>query len=149
MQFFAVFTTLAAFAAVAVSSPVNVAENTGSASIISDAEMAHWLATTDAELTFIGALPNPLAKRSAQTTTVTFCTKSIGPICGGTCTVYTGGVTCLDTTGTACISATKDVGFCDETECNGDCSALSQCGTTMAGGFCATPNTKSILVSPL
>ncbi|KAI0372670.1 hypothetical protein BV20DRAFT_1042454 [Pilatotrama ljubarskyi] len=147
MQFLAAFVTLAAFTAVVVASPV--AKDATSASIVSDAEMAHWIATTDAELTFVGELPNPLAKRSAQTTTVTFCTKSVGPICGGTCTVYTGGATCLDTLGTACISATKDVGFCDESECNGDCSALSQCGTTMASGFCATPNTKSILVSPL
>ncbi|KAI0372666.1 hypothetical protein BV20DRAFT_963718 [Pilatotrama ljubarskyi] len=111
--------------------------------------MAHWIATTDAELTFVGDLPNPLAKRSAQSTTVTYCTKRIGTICGGTCTVYTGGATCLDAVGTTCLTATKDIGFCDETECNGDCNALSLCGTSMASGFCFTPNTQSILVSPL
>ncbi|KAI0351908.1 hypothetical protein OH77DRAFT_842553 [Trametes cingulata] len=151
MQFSAIFIAVAAFAAAVVAGPAGreVTENTTSASIVSDAEMAHFLATTDAKLTFIGDLPNPLAKRSAQTTTVTYCTKRVGTICGGTCTVYTGGATCLDATGTTCISATKDIGFCDETECNGDCSALSLCGTTLASGFCFTPNTQSILVSPL
>ncbi|KAI0351897.1 hypothetical protein OH77DRAFT_1429202 [Trametes cingulata] len=117
--------------------------------IVSDAEMAHFLANTDAELTFIGDLPNPLEKRSAQSTTVTYCTKRIGTICGGTCTVYTGGATCLDAAGTTCLTATKDIGFCDESGCDGNCNALSLCGTSMASGFCFTPNTESILVSPL
>ncbi|KAI0372422.1 hypothetical protein BV20DRAFT_964003 [Pilatotrama ljubarskyi] len=111
--------------------------------------MAHFLATTDAELIFVGEKPNPLAKRSAQTTTVTYCTKAIGSICGGTCTVYNGGATCLDAAGTACIAATKDVGFCDEVGCNGSCNILSECGTQMASGFCLTPETASILVSSL
>lgn len=111
--------------------------------------MAHFLATTDAELTFIGEPINPLAKRAAQTTTVTFCTKRVGNICGGTCTVYTGGATCLDAASTVCMSATKDVGFCDLTGCNGNCNAMSTCGTPMGSGFCFTPNTQSILVSSL
>lgn len=120
-----------------------------SSSIVSEAEMAHFLATTDAELTFIGDAPNPLAKRSAQTTSVTFCTKRVGSICGGTCTVYTGGATCLDASGTVCMSSTKDVGFCDQTGCNGNCNAMSACGTQMGNGFCFTPNTQSIIVSSL
>lgn len=111
--------------------------------------MAHFLATTDAELTFIGEPFNPLAKRAAQATTVTFCTKRIGNICGGTCTVYNGGATCLDAANTTCMSATQDVGFCDELGCDGNCNTMSQCGTPMGNGFCFTPDTQSILVSSL
>ncbi|KAI0372652.1 hypothetical protein BV20DRAFT_990852 [Pilatotrama ljubarskyi] len=144
MQFTKFFATLAAFATVVVASPAGI-----TSSIISDAEMAHWIANTDAELTFFGDLPNPLEKRAAQSTTVTYCTKRIGTICGGTCTVYTGGATCLDAAGTTCLTATKDIGFCDEIGCDGNCNALSLCGTSMASGFCFTPNTESILVSPL
>ncbi|KAI0351916.1 hypothetical protein OH77DRAFT_843318 [Trametes cingulata] len=151
MQISTIVAAVAAFAASVVAGPAarSAAEKTISASIITEAEMAHFIANTDAKLTFIGEPPNPLAKRSAQSTSVMYCTKRIGPICGGTCTVYSGGATCLDATGTTCISATHDVGFCDETECNGNCNALSQCGTTMPNGFCFTPNTASILVSPL
>ncbi|KAI0628231.1 hypothetical protein C8Q77DRAFT_1150458 [Trametes polyzona] len=47
-----------------------------------------------------------------------------------------------------CISASRDIGFCDQTSCNGNCNALSQCGTQMGNGFCFTPGTESILVSP-
>ena len=115
--------------------------------IISDAEMAHWLANTDAELTFIGQPPNPLARRKEQSTTVTYCNKRVGPICGGTCTVYTGGPTCLATNNVQCLTATRDIGFCDEAECNGDCEALSECGTPLGSGFCFAPQTLSILIS--
>ncbi|KAI0334601.1 hypothetical protein GY45DRAFT_1318195 [Cubamyces sp. BRFM 1775] len=146
MQFSAIFYTLAAFAAVAVAVPTTSETGTFSA-IISDAEMAHWLANTDAELTFIGEPFNPLLKRSAQTTTVTYCTKRVGPICGGSCSVYQGGATCLATPGTVCIAATNDIGFCDAAGCNGDCSDLASCGTGLNGGFCYTPGTASILVS--
>ncbi|OJT08592.1 hypothetical protein TRAPUB_519 [Trametes pubescens] len=96
--------------------------------------MAHFLATTDAELTFIGEAINPLVKRSAQATTVTFCTKRVGNICGGTCTVYTGGATCLDAADTVCMSSTKDVGFCDQTGCNGNCELQRHVGVRHADG---------------
>ncbi|KAI0817010.1 hypothetical protein BC628DRAFT_1096393 [Trametes gibbosa] len=169
MQFSAIFVAIAALASVAIASPAVVShagsscrssaliflpakpvvDREVSASIISEAELAHWLATTDAELTFIGEPFNPLAKRSAQTTTVTYCTKSVGPICGGTCTVYNGGAACIDAAGTTCIAATRDIGFCDLAGCAGNCNALSQCGTSMSNGFCFTPDTQSILVSSL
>ncbi|KAL1943013.1 hypothetical protein VTO73DRAFT_4684 [Trametes versicolor] len=145
MQLSVIFVTIATLATAAFASPVS--ETSGA--IISEAEFAHWLATTDAELTFIGDRPNPLAKRSAQSTIVTYCTKRVGGICGGSCSVYNGGATCLDATGTNCIAATRDVGFCDKTGCEGNCNAMSLCGTPMGNGFCATPNTQSILVSSL
>ncbi|KAI0351918.1 hypothetical protein OH77DRAFT_1429234 [Trametes cingulata] len=145
MQFSALFTTIVAFAAAAVvASPAATMS-----SIVSEAEMAHFIATTDAELTFIGEPPNPLSKRHALSTTVMYCTKRIGNICGGSCTVYTGGATCLATPNTSCISATRDVGYCDEAGCNGNCEPMSLCGTPMGSGFCFTPQTMSILVSPL
>ncbi|KAI0372673.1 hypothetical protein BV20DRAFT_38332 [Pilatotrama ljubarskyi] len=155
MQFSTLFIAIVAFATVVVASPTGpisdrkAIENETTSSIISEAEMAHWLANTDAELTFIGQPPNPLAKRSAQSTSVMYCTKRVGSICGGTCTVYTGGATCLAAANTMCISATRDVGFCDEAGCNGNCAPLSLCGSPMGSGFCFTPQTMSILVSPL
>ncbi|KAI0372672.1 hypothetical protein BV20DRAFT_978112 [Pilatotrama ljubarskyi] len=151
MRFFTIVAFVAAFVASVVAGPAGreATESAISTSVVSEAEMAHFLATTDAELTFIGEPINPLAKRSAQSTTVMYCTKRVGTICGGTCTVYNGGAACLDAAGTTCISATHDVGFCDETECNGSCNILSLCGTPMGNGFCFTPNTASILVSPL
>ncbi|KAI0351895.1 hypothetical protein OH77DRAFT_839766 [Trametes cingulata] len=144
MQLYTIFATIAAFAAVVAAGPAAI-----SGSIITEAELAHWLATTDADLTFVGEGPNLSARSAETTTTVTYCTKRVGTICGGTCTVYTGGATCLDANGTTCLTATKDIGFCDESECDGNCNTLSECGTSMANGFCFTPNTKSILVSPL
>ncbi|KAH9889004.1 hypothetical protein C8Q73DRAFT_175964 [Cubamyces lactineus] len=150
MQFTTVFFAIAALATIAVASPAAVERDTEiTSAIVSEAAMAHWLAHTDAELTFIGEPFNPLLKRSAQTTTVTYCTKRIGPICGGSCSVYTGGPTCLNTPGAACMSATKDIGFCDTTGCNGNCGDLSSCGSVMGGGFCYTPGTQSIVVSTL
>ncbi|OSD00163.1 hypothetical protein PYCCODRAFT_1414805 [Trametes coccinea BRFM310] len=120
--------------------------------IMSEAEMAHWLATTDAHLTFIGdpsAAPNALTSRSAQRTVLTYCTKRNGSVCGGDCTVYNGSAACIFAPHTQCLAATRDVGFCDRKECVGVCSTLSQCGTWLEGGFCFTPGTKSILVSIL
>ncbi|KAI0334603.1 hypothetical protein GY45DRAFT_1242294, partial [Cubamyces sp. BRFM 1775] len=114
------------------------------------AQMAHWLATTDANLTFIGARPpNPLSPRSAQSTYLIYCTNRAGNVCGGSCTVYNGGAQCIYTPSTECLWATQDVGFCDKKECNGDCSSLSLCGTYLDSGFCYTPGTKSIVTSPL
>ncbi|KAJ8490007.1 hypothetical protein ONZ51_g2599 [Trametes cubensis] len=117
--------------------------------IMSDAEMAHWLATTDAELNFVGARSSPLEPRSAQNTFLVYCTERIGNACGGSCTVYNGGAACIDAPGTECMAASLDVGFCDKESCDGNCSSLSLCGTFLNGGYCFTPGTQSIVVSPL
>ncbi|KAI0641985.1 hypothetical protein C8Q79DRAFT_1003406 [Trametes meyenii] len=145
MKFTAFFYVVVAFAASGTASPA------GTSTIISEAEFAYWLATTDAELTFVGSRPDfsPLARRSAQTTALTYCNKRIGTLCGGSCTVYMGGATCINAPNTACIAATKDVGFCDASGCNGNCGLLSTCGTQLPGGFCAVDGTQSIVVSPL
>lgn len=116
--------------------------------ILTDDEMDNWLSTTAANLTYIGTapskrVPNTLGRRD---TTVTYCTKRVDSVCGGTCQVYTGGPTCLDASGTSCIAATADVGFCDKGSCGGSCNQFSSCGTTLENGFCDTPGTKSILV---
>ncbi len=116
---------------------------------MSEAEFAHWLATTDADLTFIGERPNPLKPRSAQSTSVTYCTKRVGSLCGGSCNVYSGGATCLAAPNTACVGATHDVAFCDKTGCDGNCALLSTCGAPMGNGFCATPGAQSIIFSTL
>ena len=110
-------------------------------------QMMHWIATTDAELTFVGAPINPLAPRAAQNTMVTYCSKRIDSVCGGPCTVYNGGATCLSAPNTNCLSATNNVGFCDHAGCSGSCNQLSTCGTRLDNGFCYTPGTKSIVVS--
>ncbi|KAF9010333.1 hypothetical protein BDZ89DRAFT_897005, partial [Hymenopellis radicata] len=75
----------------------------------------HWLATTDAELTFIGDTQshNPLAKRDAQFTKVTYCSQRVHIICSGVCTVYQGSPKCLNAPNTNCLAATTNVGFCD------------------------------------
>lgn len=106
----------------------------------------YWIANTDAELTFIGKPINPLAPRSAQDTTVTYCTNRVDSICGGPCTVYTGGPTCLNAPNTNCLSATANVGFCSSKGCTGACNPLATCGVKLDDGFCFTPDTESILV---
>ena len=85
--------------------------------IVSHEQMMHWLATTDAELTFVGKPLNPLAPRSAQDTTVTYCSIRIDDICGGPCTVYNGGATCLNAPNTNCLFATGEVTFCAPDKC--------------------------------
>ena len=106
----------------------------------------HWLATTDAELTFVGKPINGSVPRAAQDVTVTYCTKRTQNVCGGQCTVYNGPATCLNTPGVACLSASANVGFCDKGGCSGSCNQLASCGTRIDDGFCATPGTKSIIV---
>lgn len=106
----------------------------------------HWLATTDAVLTFTGEPINPLAARAAQNTIVTFCSDRSQSVCGGPCTVYNGGAACLSAPGTNCLSATNNVAFCSGNACNGPCNQLSSCGTRLDNGFCFTPNTNSIIV---
>lgn len=87
-------------------------------SILTQDEMINWLKTTDATLTFVGE-PIPgvnaragLASREALSTTVTYCSQRIDSVCGGACTVYTGGATCLNAPDTNCLAATNNVGFC-------------------------------------
>ena len=106
----------------------------------------HWISTTDAELTFIGKAINPLAPRSAEDTTVTYCSNRVDDVCGGPCTVYTGGAACLNTPNTNCLAAITNVGFCDRSGCTHSCNQLSTCGTRLDNNFCFTPGTQSILV---
>ncbi|KAI0373602.1 hypothetical protein BV20DRAFT_1041979 [Pilatotrama ljubarskyi] len=114
----------------------------------SHAEMMHWLATTDAALTIIGDPINPLAPRSAQNTMVTYCSSRTQNVCGGACTFYNGGATCLNAPNTNCLAATHNVGFCDRAGCGHSCNQLSTCGTRLDNGFCFTPGTRSIIVPP-
>ena len=111
--------------------------------------MLHWLQTTHANLTFIGEPLNPLAKREAEATTVVYCNSVDGEDCAGDCTVYIGGAKCLSSSGTQCLSATKDVQFCTGifSLCLLGCEELSNCGDRLATGFCSAPGTRSISVS--
>ena len=87
--------------------------------LMSRDDMINWLRTTDADLTFVGEpipgvnAPEGLSSRDAQTTMVTYCTKRNDNVCGGSCSVYNGGPTCIDASGTSCLKATSNVGFCD------------------------------------
>ncbi|KAK0499069.1 hypothetical protein EDD18DRAFT_1250619 [Armillaria luteobubalina] len=140
------FLSLAAMAAVGSASPTPES----AAFIWTDAEFDHWLATTDATITYYGnTTPNPLASRDELTTRVTYCSSRTQNVCGGACTVYNGGATCLNAPGTVCLAATNNVGFCDRAGCSGSCNQLSSCGTRLDGGFCYTPGTRSIIVSSL
>ncbi|PBK69394.1 uncharacterized protein ARMOST_14353 [Armillaria ostoyae] len=148
MQFFTLanFFALAAMAVVGSASPTP--EPAPAAFLWTDAEFDHWLATTDAKITYHGnTTSNPLARRAALTTRVTYCTSRTQDVCGGTCNVYDGGATCLNAPGTACLAATNNVGFCDRAGCGGSCNQLSSCGTPLEAGFCDTPGTSSIVVS--
>ena len=115
--------------------------------IMSHDEMMYWIANTDAVLTFIGDTINPLSSRSADTTSVTYCSTRIDSVCGGRCTIYNGGATCLNAPDTNCLAATKNVGFCSSSGCRGSCNELSTCGVHLDYGYCYTPNTQSIAVT--
>ncbi|KAJ3728060.1 hypothetical protein DFJ43DRAFT_1085656 [Lentinula guzmanii] len=102
-----------------------------------------WISTTDANLTFIG---DPITKRNIESTMVVYCSVRTVDVCGGACTVYNGGATCLNAPDTNCLSATNNVGFCDHSGCGGSCNQLSTCGVRLDDGFCYTPGTNSINV---
>lgn len=77
---------------------------------------------------------------------VVYCSSRSNNVCGGACTVYNGGATCLDAPDTKCLMASANVAFCDRSGCGGDCNQLSSCGTRLDNNFCYTPGTKSIIV---
>ena len=110
--------------------------------------MLTWLATTDAELTFIGTpiKHDSRSEDAAQSVMVTYCSSRSQGVCGGACTVYNGGPTCLSAPGTVCLGATANVGFCDKSGCKGSCNDFNDCGTRLDNNFCYTPGTKSIIV---
>ncbi|KAK0190144.1 hypothetical protein F5146DRAFT_1122496 [Armillaria mellea] len=151
MQFFTLASFFFSLTAMAVVSGASPTPEPASAAVIwTDAEFDHWLATTDAKITYYGNITsNPLAPRSALNTRVTFCSSLIGSVCGGACTVYDGGAACLNAPDTVCLAATNNVGFCSSPGCVGQCTQLTDCHMFLSGGFCAAPNTKSILVSAL
>ena len=106
-----------------------------------------WIANTDAKLTFLGEPINPLAPRSAEVTTLAYCSARVNDECGGTCAVYSGGAQCLSTPGTNCLAATNPVLFCSTDCCDSPCTSLTACGVPLDNGFCFTPDTNSILIS--
>ncbi|KAI5892304.1 uncharacterized protein SCHCODRAFT_02503248 [Schizophyllum commune H4-8] len=122
------------------------------ANIVSEAELMHWLKTTDAELTFVGEpipginAPEGLAARAAETTKVIYCSTRSLNVCGGRCTVYNGGPACLNAPNTNCLSATHNVAFCGAKGCNYPCTEYAHCESPMDDGFCFTPYTNAILV---
>ncbi|KAF9552085.1 hypothetical protein CPC08DRAFT_745012 [Agrocybe pediades] len=131
------------FAMVAAAVAATGASAVAVANIASEAEIMHFIATTDAKLTFIG---NPIQRRNALDTTVVYCSSRVDNVCGGACTVYSGGPTCLNAPDTQCLSATSNVGFCDRGGCGGSCNEFASCGTRLSNNFCFTPGTASILV---
>ncbi|KAI0739139.1 hypothetical protein C8Q80DRAFT_232687 [Daedaleopsis nitida] len=107
--------------------------------------MLHWLATTDAKLTYVGGDPiNPLTTLNTAAVMVVYCSTRILNVCGGTCNVYNGGNTCLYTPNAACMASTKNVVFCSTPYCSGTCGELASCPAPLDGGFCATPGVQSI-----
>ncbi|KAF9465465.1 hypothetical protein BDZ94DRAFT_1307074 [Collybia nuda] len=140
MKFFAFSTIISALALTVAAGPVMITPR-----LVSEGEMKNWLANTDANITFVGEPISKIGSRAGQTMVV-FCNKRINDICGGTCTMQTTGPTCIEASGTACLMATSNVGFCDKGGCGGSCNQLSTCGTSLSGGFCFTPGTSSILV---
>ncbi|TEB27763.1 hypothetical protein FA13DRAFT_856227 [Coprinellus micaceus] len=116
---------------------------------MSDEELDHWIANTNATLKFVGAEPNvpgTLRKRGAQSTRLVYCTLRTGGTCGGTCTVYNGNAACVNAPGTACIQASSPIAFCSKQNCGDPCTQLANCLAWMSDGFCATPDTGSMIV---
>ncbi|TFL05296.1 hypothetical protein BDV98DRAFT_561783 [Pterulicium gracile] len=130
----------AAFAAISGSAAAAVEQ--AQVTVMTNAQMDAWLATTDAKLTYItdGTARSPLNTR------VVYCNRRTQNVCGGSCTVYNGNAKCLGAPGTQCLSATTNVGFCDRGGCQGSCNQYSSCGTRLDNRFCFTPGTASILV---
>ncbi|EJD50741.1 hypothetical protein AURDEDRAFT_57649, partial [Auricularia subglabra TFB-10046 SS5] len=115
--------------------------------IMTESEMLTWLSTTSAKLTFIGdPIPKGVSKRVGGNVMVVYCSKRTQNVCGGPCTVYNGGATCLGAPDTNCLSATANVGFCSGSGCGGGCNQFASCGTRLDNNFCFTPGTKSIIV---
>ncbi|KAJ3526217.1 hypothetical protein NMY22_g7362 [Coprinellus aureogranulatus] len=117
--------------------------------IMTDEQLDHWLANTDAELKFIGEksyVPGTLRKRGEKSTRLVTCTTANGSNCGGSCSVYNGNAACLNVAGTVCIQASGPVAFCSKANCADPCTQLANCLAWMNDGFCGTPDTNSIIV---
>ncbi|KAF9062686.1 hypothetical protein BDP27DRAFT_1233230 [Rhodocollybia butyracea] len=112
--------------------------------------MKEFLATIDpSEITYTGNSKNiidGLEPLAPDTITVVYCSIVSSGLCGGPCTTYVGGPTCLAAPSTNCLSATENVAFCDRGGCGGSCNNFASCGTHLQGNFCSTPGTASILV---
>ncbi|PIL23596.1 hypothetical protein GSI_14909 [Ganoderma sinense ZZ0214-1] len=158
MQFSRNITHLAllvlALSVIGAATPLSQPSAEGGATVAADEpyfmsheQMMHWIANTDANLTFIGKSINPLTPRSARDTMVTYCSSRILNVCGGPCTVYNGSAKCLSAPATICLAATKDVAICTATGCTGDCTDYYNCTAKMSDGFCSAPDTQSIFVS--
>ncbi|KAI0032088.1 hypothetical protein K488DRAFT_78670 [Vararia minispora EC-137] len=120
---------------------VALATASAAAPLTGNAEIDAWLATTNATMTYIGSTTfNPL------NTQVIYCNRRANNVCGGACSYYNGGATCLDAPSTQCLWASNNVAFCDRGGCTHSCNQFSSCGTRLDGGFCYTPGTRSILV---
>ncbi|KAK0189452.1 hypothetical protein F5146DRAFT_1199506 [Armillaria mellea] len=148
MQFFTLANFFFSLTTMAAVGSASLTPEPAPAGIWTDVQFDHWLATTDAKITYHGnTTPNPLARRAALTTRVTYCNKHTQNICGGNCNIYDGGATCINASSTMCLAATNNVRFCDCANCGGSCNQLSTCGTHLDGGFCYTPSTASINMS--
>ena len=116
------------------------------ADLITIEQFKDWLDNTDAEITYVGEPIGDFSKRNVLNTMVTYCSSRVDAVCGGRCTVYNGGPTCLNAPATVCLAANHNVGFCNRSGCRGSCNQLSSCGVRLDKNFCYTPGTASILV---
>ncbi|KAF6754990.1 hypothetical protein DFP72DRAFT_1169948 [Ephemerocybe angulata] len=146
------FATLLIAAFTAVATVVTASPTPATEGLTNDAQIDHWLANTDAKITYIGdedASVNPLKgieKRGALNTRVVYCSQRFGNTCGGNCSVYNGNSVCLAAPDTVCLQASTQVAFCSQPNCLAPCTQLSNCIQRLDNGFCYTPDTKSIIV---
>ncbi|KAH7103656.1 hypothetical protein BKA62DRAFT_696062 [Auriculariales sp. MPI-PUGE-AT-0066] len=144
MQFISFFAVVGAVIASTSVAAMPVANGTDF--IWTHDEFLEWIHTTDSELTFIGDPIEASREKRQQSVQVVYRSIRQNNVCGGPCTVYNGGPTCLDAPDTNCLRATANVAFCDRGGCGGSCNQLASCGTRLDNGFCWTSGTASIAV---
>ncbi|KAH6893645.1 hypothetical protein BKA70DRAFT_1323674 [Coprinopsis sp. MPI-PUGE-AT-0042] len=114
--------------------------------LASPEDLEKWIAETDATVNYIG--PGRISPINPFEVRIIWCSERRGDVCGGECTVYTGGGDqCMRTMqSTACLASTSNIRFCATDTCEPACNLYDECGVHMDSGFCVTPHTSSIQI---
>ncbi|KAI0370975.1 hypothetical protein BV20DRAFT_1052063 [Pilatotrama ljubarskyi] len=152
VSFICLFMIEAASTLVAVAGTLAEPEAPGAATSVTRAELLHWLATTGAEVNWIGDPINPLAGPSEDSpdasVTVVWCNTQTGNDCLNPCYAYSGaGSVCITGPDIACLSSTNDdVTFCTSNSCGSNCPRFGDCAVPLNHNFCLTSNANAISI---